>query len=404
MAKLCVLGIRQYFLLEKFQAQFSMEFALKPAIAHSITSWLSLTMTWVYNQLKYANSHSHIILALEKQNMENFPWSPIYTPGAVGRFIFKAARKLNFDLYPREYKAGIRRYHPGILHSHFADQGWRDLPMVKANNLRHIVTFYGYDVNMLPLRYPQWRKKYHELFSYAEVFLCEGSFMAKSIIELGCPPEKVRVHHLGVDLDQIPCIPRTLKDNEPVKILIAGSFREKKGIPLALEAVGMIKEKYPALQVTIIGDITGQEKEIEEKRKIMQVIHNYGLNLNVRFMGFLSHPALMTEAYHHHIFLSPSVTAADGDTEGGAPVTIIEMAASGMPVVSSRHCDIPEVIPAGLLADERDVHGLAGHIEWLIEHPERWNDIALQGRKHIEVQYNVRMQGEHLEAIYRSLS
>ena len=45
----------------------------------------------------------------------------------------------------------------------------------------------------------------------------------------------------------------------------------------------------------------------------------------------------------------------------GLPVTLMEMAASGMPVISTRHADIPELVEhqrTGLLADERDVDGL----------------------------------------------
>src|SRR5690606_39794503 len=65
-------------------------------------------------------------------------------------------------------------------------------------------------------------------------------------------------------------------------------------------------------------------------------------------LGYQPWRALMDAAYRHHVFLSPSITASDGDTEGGAPVGLIEMAATGMPVISSRHADIPEVIEHGV--------------------------------------------------------
>jgi colanic acid/amylovoran biosynthesis glycosyltransferase len=114
----------------------------------------------------------------------------------------------------------------------------------------------------------------------------------------------------------------------------------------------------------------------------------------------------MEEAYRHHIFLSPSVTASDGDTEGGAPVSLIDMAASGMPIVSSRHCDIPEVIldgVSGLLADERDVDGLVAHLRWLIEHPDEWRPMLDAGRRRMEKEYHAKVQGERLAEVYASL-
>jgi colanic acid/amylovoran biosynthesis glycosyltransferase len=113
---------------------------------------------------------------------------------------------------------------------------------------------------------------------------------------------------------------------------------------------------------------------------------------------------LFEQAYEHDVFLSPSVTAADGDTEGGAPVTILEMAATGMPVVSTRHCDIPAVLPDGLLADERDVEGLHVLLAELIDAPDDWERRCRAAREHIERDYNAVRQGEALAAIYREVT
>jgi colanic acid/amylovoran biosynthesis glycosyltransferase len=115
----------------------------------------------------------------------------------------------------------------------------------------------------------------------------------------------------------------------------------------------------------------------------------------------------MEEARRHHVFLSPSVVAADGDTEGGAPVSLIEMSASGMMIVSTTHCDIPGVIldgQTGLLAPERDVDALVDHLHWIVSHPERWLDMQRAGRAHMEAEFDARRQGERLAAIYRELA
>jgi colanic acid/amylovoran biosynthesis glycosyltransferase len=58
--------------------------------------------------------------------------------------------------------------------------------------------------------------------------------------------------------------------------------------------------------------------------------------------------------------LQPSRTAADGDTEGGAPTVILELQAMGIPVVATRHADIPFVVPRPQeLVAEEDVDALA---------------------------------------------
>jgi len=100
------------------------------------------------------------------------------------------------------------------------------------------------------------------------------------------------------------------------------------------------------------------------------------------------------------------VTAADGDTEGGLPVALIEMAATGMPVISTTHCDIPEAIHDGIsgrLAAERDVDGLVAHLRWLVAHPDAWEEMVSAARRHIEVEFNAKTQGERLAAIYRNV-
>jgi colanic acid/amylovoran biosynthesis glycosyltransferase len=212
---------------------------------------------------------------------------------------------------------------------------------------------------------------------------------------------------LGVALDQIAYIPRKLENGSPLRVLIAGTFREKKGIPYALEAVGRLHKKGNDVQVTIIGDSRGYEQDEIENRKILDVIEQFDMHSITRILGFQPYANMLAEAYQHHVFLSPSVTASDGDTEGGAPVVIIEMAATGMPVVSTRHCDIPQVIidgRTGWLADERDVAGLVCHLQWLIEHPQQWKKRTDLGRKHIEANFDVRKQAKLLGDIYQNLA
>jgi colanic acid/amylovoran biosynthesis glycosyltransferase len=82
------------------------------------------------------------------------------------------------------------------------------------------------------------------------------------------------------------------------------------------------------------------------------------------------------------------------------------MAASGMPIISSHHCDIPEVIEdgvGGLLAPERDAEALAAHIRYLAANPGRWDAMTLAARRRIERRYDVRQQAHALAEHYWSL-
>jgi colanic acid/amylovoran biosynthesis glycosyltransferase len=186
---------------------------------------------------------------------------------------------------------------------------------------------------------------------------------------------------------------------------MAGSFREKKGFPDAIEALGRIQDDVD-LEITIIGDAHDERSE-KEKGCILEAIARNGLETRTRMPGYQPYATMLEEAGRHHVFLSPSLTASDGDTEGGAPVSLIEMSASGMMIVSTTHCDIPGVIhdgSTGLLAPERDIDTLVTHLQWLIANPDRWHDMQAAGRRHIEAEFDADVQGARLGAIYKELA
>jgi colanic acid/amylovoran biosynthesis glycosyltransferase len=292
-----------------------------------------------------------------------------------------------------------------IVHSHFGNIGWQNQLAVEHIGARHVVTYYGYDLSLLPSQDKKWGDRYRRLFETADLFLCEGPHMRQQLMQLGCPGEKVIVHHLGVETNEIPFMPRSWTEGEPLCILIAASFQEKKGIPYAIRALAQFQEFVP-IQITIIGDATIEHSSQEEKRHILETIAKCGLKPKTRLLGYQPYSRLFDEAYRHHLFISPSVTASDGSTEGGAPVTLIEMMATGMPVISTSHCDIPEVVQYGIedwLVDERDTDGLVRRLLWLFERPTEWSNLLSRGRAHIEKNYNAFRQGVRLGKIYESL-
>jgi colanic acid/amylovoran biosynthesis glycosyltransferase len=364
-------------------------------------------MTWLYNQVRYLPDEveSHIICEYT-ENIDQF-WLPnIHSLAEAPRWRYYwdlGLRKLQVRRHLGFLVDQARQNQAQVLHSHFGNIGWVNMQAAKQMKLKHIVTFYGRDVNYLPNQNPNWYKRYRSLFAQVDCVLCEGPHMAKCVIALGCPEDKIRVHHLGVRVDEIAFKPRVWVPREPLRVLIAASFQEKKGIPYALEALGRLQYDVP-LEITIIGDAASEARSQAEKQKIIEAIEKHSLQTKVRLLGYQPHAVLFEEAYNHHVFLSPSVTASDGDTEGGAPVTIIEMAATGMLIVSSMHCDIPEVVKnkvTGLLAQELDVDGLVCHLRWLVNHPQQWIKMLEAGLDHVTIEYNTRKQGERLAAIYQ---
>ena len=229
------------------------------------------------------------------------------------------------------------------------------------------------------------------------------------LISWSCPPSIdicSAFAYGSVDLPAIAFRPRQPPEREPLRVLMAASFREKKGFPDGLEAVARVHRHHP-VALTIVGDAGTDAASRTEKARILATLARTGLMPYTRLLGFQPPEALWREAYAHHLFLAPSVTAADGDTEGGAPVVLMEMVASGMPAVATRHCDIPHVLPESWhaqLAPERDATALAAAIEdWIAAPAPVWTERLAAGRAHLERGFDAASQGRVLARIYREI-
>jgi colanic acid/amylovoran biosynthesis glycosyltransferase len=380
------------------------------SVINAFPTWLPQTQTWMHSQvaeLQRLGVDVHVVCE-RTENLDQFGVANIHCLADESEWrqvLDKGIRKLRLRRHLAHLIKVGRQTGAQIVHSHFGNVGWVNLGAIRKLGAKHVVTFYGLDVNKLPQQTPIWRKRYQQLFRETDLFLCEGSHMARCLVELGCPDHKVQVQHLGVDVDSLEFRPRQWQADEPLKVLIAASFREKKGIPYALGALGLLSKKVP-IELTLIGDAGSELESQHEKRRILDALKHSGLKTRTRLLGYQPHKAMLKEAYDHHIFLQPSVTAADGDTEGGAPVSIIEMLATGMLVVSTTHCDIPEVIGPDLqhlLAPERDVESLVACMVSLVQKPSYWDGWVLAGRHHVEVEYNKVKQAECLLAKYQAL-
>lgn len=395
----------------------------KIRVVHYVESWLPQTSTWLYNNIRFLPEDSeNFIVCQDIRNINEFQIPNIYSLESLpkwqhlwGKIYFRSLKYLT-KLQSRSFSILRLKRHlrllddvvqsvkPDILHSHFGHLGWVNSKCARKHGLKHIVSFYGADINFIPYTDHTWLRRYQEMSNMVDQVLCEGPFMAQSIVALGIPLQKITIYRLGIDLNKIRFEPRRHQRGEKLRFLIVGSFREKKGIPYALDALGLFQRINKNIEITIIGDAGHQQREKDEKEKIFGKIRQWNLTNKVRFLGYQSHDILLNEAYQHHIFISPSVTSVDGDSEGGAPVTIIEMAASGMPVVSTNHCDIPFVLSErtkDYLVDERDSQALCKAINLLIE--SDWEELALSNRRFIEQHLDVRKQARKLHEIYLTI-
>jgi len=295
-------------------------------------------------------------------------------------------------------RRALARHGARVLHAHFGYTGWQLLPLQRRTGLPLVTSFYGEDASRLP-REPLWAERFAELFEAGARFLVEGPQLGRRLAELGCPAQKIALQHIAIEPHRYPFRERRPRAGGPVRVLFCASFREKKGLRYALEALARARAERPEIELRVGGDGPGRD----EARALVGRLR---LEHGVRFLGFLEHARMLEEMDAADLFLQPSVTAADGDSEGGAPTTLLEAQACGLPVVATRHADIPHVVPegeSGLLAEERDVEGLAAHLIELAKQPERWAAMGAAGREHVERFHDVGRETARLEDLYRAL-
>jgi colanic acid/amylovoran biosynthesis glycosyltransferase len=379
-----------------------MERDSRPVIAHAINPFLFLTGSWIHAQLRMSGDFRHLVLCQKRENAGLFPHEPVREalssmgPAARAWNSFSARWLGRYPLDP--YRRWVLEEGGILLHGHFGWEGCRILPLARATGLPLVTTMYGLDVSR-EVRRPHWRRRYVRLFREGMRFFVEGSHMARVLAEAGCPRDKIRVVPLGIDLERITFRPRKAAPGEPVRILFSGSFREKKGADDAVEAFARVAARFPAARLVLLGDG-------ERRADVEAAIERHGCGGAVELRGYVGYPEYVAELGRAHILIAPSRTAADGDTEGGAPVTVIEAQAAGLPVVSTTHCDIPEVTVPGesaLLAPERDVTAIAANLEALLADPGAWGRRGASGRRHIEERHDARKQAARMAAEYRDV-
>ncbi len=386
----------------------------KIRVLQCIDSWLPRTENWVYNHTAlYPDSVESHVVCQWSQNLHEFPVERLYSvekppadPTVLRKLLFRLHLQEDTKRHLPLLEETLTRIQPAVLHSHFGHIGSLNAPVAKRCRVPHIVSFYGLDVGYLPRVQRRWLSRYRGMGKTVAMVLCEGPHMAQRIAGLGIPLEKITIFRLGIDLRQIPFTPRNFPRDGKIRFLVAGTFREKKGIPYAIEALGLLAKEYPNFELTLIGDAGTSDREQREKETILRALDRTCLRGRTRLLGYQPHDVLIDELYNHHIFLSPSVTASDGDTEGGAPVMLIEAAASGMPVVGTSHCDIPFVLAKEnqpFLAPERDAQTLVRMIRALLD-IKSWKSIVSSNRRLVESELDCQTQAHKLQELYRQVA
>jgi len=316
---------------------------------------------------------------------------------SMARMSYKVRRRLLGQAVQKEttagYVAAFRRSRPDAVLAEYGTTGVSTMDACRHLHIPLIVHFHGYDASVRAVL-EEHAETYPALFQEAAAIIAVSRAMERKLIVLGAPPEKVHYNPYGINCDDFS---GAYPSSAPPVFLSVGRFIEKKAPQLTLKAFASVHRSVPEARLRMIGDgpLLDECRELAGDLKIEAA---------VTFLGAQPHTVVREEMRIARCFVQHSVEAANGDCEG-TPLGILEAGASGLPVVSTRHAGIPDVVvegETGFLVDEGDVDGMAENMLTVAQDPELAGRLGRAARRHIENHFSEERSFERLVEIMKS--
>lgn len=361
------------------------------------TRFLDVSETFIFEPLALMKQHEVFAYALQRKNSDLFPYKHVITVDDL------ATREKKRDLFwgdlgcEKYLLSKMKEQKIELLHAHYGYMGIYALQYKRKLKVPLVTSFYGLDVYQ-HTKNPFYRRQLRKLFKKGELFLVCSEQMRNDLIGFGAPPSRTFVNYGGAALDKFPYSFKPLKDEEPTVILMCGRFVEKKGFEYGIKAFLAMASEYDKLSLKIIG--SGKEEH-----RLKKIVEGSPFVERVVFLGNKSHTEYIEEIKNAHIFMAPSVTAANGDKEG-LPTVLIEAAALGKPLIATDHSGISEIVhhkKNGLLVHERGLCGLENAIRKMFDSSHKWDTYAEYGRKLVEKEFDLQQQVAKLESYYNKI-
>lgn len=364
-------------------------------VGHLVGSYLRVTENWIHSQITAGGTIQPLVLNRgDRINDDLFPvgqaWHLSDLEGGACRV---EADGWESNGYSPVFSEAFLAHRGDLLHAHFGPEGVLGVPLAAALGVPLVTSFYGYDASVLP-RDPAWHRALGRLFSVGTMFLAEGPALADTLIRIGCPADRVRLAPLPVS---IPARPARPPRGAPPLILVCGRLVEKKGVDTSLRVLARLRDiTNRPFRAVVVGDGPDRDR--------LEALHaSLRLDDTVELAGAVTPVEFSRQLRSATAILQMSRVATDGDSEGGAPVVLSQALASGVPVVSTRHCDIPWIVEdgrAGFLVESSDVRQAAAHLARLIEQPELQRACARAGRESARRRWSASIASDTLERHY----
>lgn len=281
-----------------------------------------------------------------------------------------------------------------LVFAQYGMMGEEVLEACKVLDLPLLVHFHGHDAVRKTVL--QQYNNYSNLFSYKKLTVISVSHeMTKRLIKVGCPHNKIIYNVCAPDNMFLKLEPQFCKN----QFISIGRFVEKKAPHLTILAFKEVLRTHPNTTLIYAGDGLLMDSCID-------LVQALGIENNVEFPGRIT-PIQFQDYLRESIgYVQHSIEAQDGDMEG-TPVSILEASAAGLPIISTYHAGIPDIIihnESGLLSIEKNLQDMTNHLLWIVEHVHEARKMGTKGKKRIREKYTMTHYIENLTKIINETS
>lgn len=302
----------------------------------------------------------------------------------------KLKRRLKLSDFSSDEIALIKSFKRQKIHVVVAEYGTTSshvLKVCKHLKLPLIPIFHGYDASIKDVLKSQ-KNNYKDLLNYADSVLVVSNTIKNTLIALsGGNGDKIKVSPCGPDSLFFDIIPNKKTSN----FISIGRFVDKKAPYYTILAFAKVLKKFPESKLTIVG-------EGILYNTCLNLVAYLGLEDNIYLPGKMSPDKVMIELTNAFIFVQHSIVALNGDSEG-TPVAVLEASAASLPVVSTLHSGISDVVinnKTGFLVEEHDVLGMASKMIYLLENREEAILMGKLAKDHIKQNFSLE---KHIDII-----
>lgn len=378
-------------------------------IVHFVPAFSVLTETFIYDlifEMERQGVDSQVV-TMSRLNEGDRSYEKVRmlrrirtSPGRVllhAAALFSPAKAIGFDaLGLGKVLAELR---PDVVWAHFGGAGLQAAGACRALGIPLIVGFQGHDIYTAG---PRRRERYRALFQVASSIIAASQDMENALSLSGAIGDKTHVLHNGISIGDFPYGDPAIRfDGRKVRCLQVGRLVPKKDPIGMVKAFAIAAKSLPSLDLslTIVGDGP-------LRADLTRCVRTLGLERRVCLLGAVPRSrvaALMGEA---HIYTQPGRTGPDGDREG-LGVSITEASCSGLPVISTRHGGISEIVRdrvSGCLVPEGDEAALARCLKVVALQPELWTRYGAAGRQHVEENFDLSIQARRAVGLARRVA